>query len=399
MWRRLDLNINDYLELVKKIDNDIYIFGAGRAACIVHEIVKNENKHVCSFLVSDAAQNKKMLYDKKVIQADSEEIRKDITVLIAVIEHGQKKIHSYLDSLGYLNIIDTPEGLLDCDPWEYKRTRTPIIEVTARIGCAVNCKYCPQKLLVKRYYDGRPDRKGVMALSDYKRYLDKCPDNTIVDFSGFVEPFLVDESIDMMEYTNINHHEMTLFTTLRGLTVESAKRVLEMPFQYVCLHTPDKDGYANIPMTDEYFKVLEMFMDAKKENRDPFIDVANCQSEPHPEIVKRVRGRLKIYCEMSDRAGNLDEEDPVLTHVNTKGNIYCSRAFGLNHNVLLPDGSLVLCCNDFGLVNILGNLNTQTYDEIMHGEPMRNIKRAMHINIEEELICRKCMFAKKIEED
>lgn len=389
--------IDKYINEVCAMCTGCYIFGAGRVSQIVYDLMNENNVPIEAFLVTDASQNKDELFGKKVLQADNSCIDKTKPTLIAVIERGEKKIRPYLEQLGYTNIIDAPDGILEYDPWEHKRARTPVIEVTAKIGCAVNCKYCPQKLLVSRYYESDKSRKGVMTLEDYKGYLDKCPQETIVDFSGFVEPFLIDDSVDMMEYTYQTGHEMTLFTTLRGLSVDQAKRVLAMPFRFVCLHTPDKDGYANIPMTEEYFQVLEMFLKAKKENGEPFIDVANCQSEPHSEVVKRTQGRLKIYCEMSDRAGNLDENDTALAHVRTEGPIYCSRAYALNHNILLPDGSLALCCNDFGLDNIIGNLSEQSYDEIMHGDVIRNIKRAMHIEIDKDMICRKCMFACKVE--
>lgn len=66
---------------------------------------------------------------------------------------------------------------------------------------------------------------------------------------------------------------------------------------------------------------------------------------------------------MSDRAGNLENKDNKLASKHLSGKIACSRSRILNHNVLLPDGSLVLCCNDFGLDYVLGNLNTDTYDD------------------------------------
>ncbi len=387
------------MDLINENANNetIYVFGAGRVAKSMYRVLEENGITVESFLVSDVKENVDYLEEKSVIRADSPACDRSKQVQIAVVERGQKRIRPYLESLGYKNIIDCPKDALELDSWEYARARSPIIEVTAKIGCSVNCRYCPQKMLVSRYYKDNPKRKGVMTLEDYKGYLDKCPNNTIVDFSGFVEPFLVSDSIKMMEYTYITGHEMTLFTTLRGLSIEQAKHVISMPFKYVCLHTPDKDGYASIPMTDEYFNVLELFLDAKKSSGEPFVDAANCQSEPHPNVVKMTQGRLKIYCEMSDRAGNLDEEDPFLSHVKTAGRIYCSRAIKLNHNVLLPDGSLALCCNDFGLDYILGNLNQQSYEEIMQGESMIRVKRAMHINLEDELICRKCMFAEEID--
>ena len=394
--KEIRLDINNYISTLKSLDNSYYIFGAGRIANVVYGLLKDNNIAVDAFVVSNSTQNKKELHDISVLQADSYEVDKTKAVLIAVIEHGDKKIHSYLESLGFTKIIDTPEGIFDYDPWEHKRFRSPIIEVTSKIGCAVNCKYCPQKLLIERYYTDNKNRKNIMTFVDYKRFLDKCPAETIVDFSGFVEPFLNDDSIAMMEYTYQTGHEMTLFTTLRGLTFERAEKVVKMPFRYVCLHTPDKDGFANIPMTDEYFKILDLFLDAKKKNGEPFIDVANCQSEAHPDVIKHSQGKLKIYCEMSDRAGNLDKNDPTLTHARKEGAIYCSRAAAMNHFVLLPDGSLALCCNDFGLKHIVGNLNDSSYQEIVQGDVMKNLFMQMKESGTEDIICRQCMFAEVV---
>lgn len=391
------MNIEEYLKRIENLKEDVYIFGAGKVGKIIYQLLKEKEIDVQSFLVTDVKQNESRLFEKEVQQANMTDIDKRKPVLIAVLERGEKKIQSYLETLGYTYIIEVPNGILEVDPWEYKRVRTPVIEVTAKVGCAVNCRYCPQELLVSTYFKNNVDRKREMTIEDYKRFIDKCPKDTIVDFSGFVEPFLVADSIKMMEYTYQSGHEMTLYTTLRGLSVEQAKKIVRMPFQFVCLHTPDKDNYANIPMTEEYFKVLDIVIDAKKMNGMPFIDIANCQSDAHPEFIKHVGRRLKVYCEMSDRAGNLDSNDASLTHANKTGNIYCTRTLALNHNVLLPDGSLALCCNDFGLANIIGNLEKQSYDEIMRGEKIRSIKRAMHIDLDTDLICRKCMFADEVD--
>ncbi len=389
------MNIEKYLE---KIDKEgVYVFGAGRVASVIYTLLKESDVEIEAFIVSDTNNNKRKLMGKEVIGADSARVDKAKQVLIGVLEYGQKTIYSYLVGLGYSRILNVPDGILELEEWENKRINAPVIEVTAKIGCGVGCKYCPQKKLIGRYYEKNKKRQGQMTFEEYKYYLNKCPEDTIVDFSGFVEPFLIEDSIDMMEYTYKSGHEMTLFTTLHGLTKEHAKRVIEMPFRYVCWHTPDEDGYANIPMTKEYFSVLELFLNAKKNDGKPFVDAANCQSNPHPDVLKLTRGKLKIYCEMSDRAGNIDEDDNRLTRASKKGEIYCSRSYSLNHNVLLPDGSLVLCCNDFGLESVLGNLKNNSYEEIMNGNVLRRIKRGMHININEDIICRKCMFAKEKE--
>lgn len=97
---------------------------------------------------------------------------------------------------------------------------------------------------------------------------------------------------------------------------------------------------------------------------------------------------------MSDRAGNLENKDNKLRGGEKCGRIYCERAVNLNHNVLLPDGTVVLCCNDFGMKHVLGNLLKEDYDSIISSEQMRLVKRGMNIDESLSILCRKCMFAK-----
>lgn len=68
----------------------------------------------------------------------------------------------------------------------------------------------------------------------------------------------------------------------------------------------------------------------------------------------------------------------------------------LNHNVLLPDGTVVLCCNDFGMKHVLGNLLKEDYDSIISSEQMRLVKRGMNLDESLSILCRKCMFAKNL---
>ena len=132
--------------------------------------------------------------------------------------------------------------------------------------------------------------------------------------------------------------------------------IIRLPFKQVVLHTADKDGFANIPVTKEYLELLKIITNTHKKDGSMFVDEANCQSKPHEKVLEITKGKFKIYCEMSDRAGNLDNKDNNLTMADVHGKLYCTRSVNINHNVLLPDGTVVLCCNDFGMKHVLGNL-------------------------------------------
>ena len=388
------LNKEEYIELIKKCYNQtVYIYGAGKMAKIIYSLCKENNVEVKGFFVTDISENKNKMFNLPVLQFDSFK-ENNIVILIAIIEHGRKKIEEYIHEKIKCKVIDLTYDILELDFEAERKRKNPTMEITPIVGCSVNCRYCPQKLFINEYYKTNKFRKNRMSLEEFKICLEKLPLNTLVEFAGFVEPFLNEYSIDMMEYANQLGYRMTLFTTLVGLKLDDIHRILKIPFKQVVLHTADENGHANIPITDEYLHMLNILVEAKKTDGTLFIDSANCQSKPHKKVLEITEGKLKVYCEMSDRAGNLDNKDGNLTGGIAKGKIYCERSYKLNHNVLLPDGTVVLCCNDFGMRHVLGNLLKNSYEDIIKSNELLQVKRGMNIDENIPIICRKCMYAK-----
>jgi radical SAM protein with 4Fe4S-binding SPASM domain len=388
------MNKFEYINLIKELPEPRYIYGAGKAGHIILELCNQNDIKIAGFCVTDIKDNKKSLDGYPVISF-KELMAKVIapSIIVGVVERGEKIIEKNLKSAGISEFLSLPDSILMLNSREKKRYNSPIIEVTPKVGCSVNCRFCPQNLLLSRYYKDNSNRKSEMSFDVFKIFLEKIPANTILDWSGFVEPFLNPAAIDMMEYANSKGIEQNLFTTLQGLDYKTYHRVLQIPFDEVVLHTADRFGYANIPITDLYLTMIKEMVSAKKIDGTPFLTSANCQFEPSEKVTAITSGKLKIYCEMSDRAGNLENDDKKLASKHLMGKITCSRSRLLNHNVLLPDGSLVLCCNDFGLEYVLGNLNTDTYDDIQNSDTMKRIIAEMNSDSDKTLICRNCMFA------
>ncbi len=376
---------------------DIYIFGAGRVGELLLRRLRKENKLIHGFCVSNIDTNMNEVDGKPVVSVDQlVEESERVQLYIAVLERGEKTIEKELRAKGFKNIVPLDESVLEQDDFSEHRKKAPIIEVTVQMGCSVNCRYCPQETLLHSYYKQDTRRQSKMSFGEYKVYLDMLPYNCILDFSGFAEPFLNSEAIEMMEYADEQNREMTLFTTLQGLDMGGLKRIINLQFSYVVLHVADIDGFSRIPVTAEYLEMLDYIIQMKKKDGRPFVDSANCQSQPSREVLAVTNGKLRIYCEMQDRAGNLENDDHSLSFGNQSGELYCDRAVNTDHFVLLPDGTVVLCCNDYGMQHVLGNLKNQSYEDIIHGEPFLNVKRAMHIDESLPLLCRKCMYAKSV---
>lgn len=393
--------LNDYLQKISDEGKNkkLVIYGAGRVANIVLELCKDNDISIEGFCVTNLEENVAEIKGLPVWQFEQLRYHPEETlILIGVKERGKHKIKSILENADYNNYIETPENILDCEEFEKEKKKRPVMEITPKIGCSVNCRYCPQQLLMDSYFKEDKNRKASLSLDEYKKVLDKLPQDTLIEWAGFVEPFFNPFVTEMMVYTHRIGFEQTLFTTLVNMTENDLEKIKNIPFKVVCLHMPDANGYANIPVTSDYLKLLESVINTKSERGDPFVTTANCQSTPHPDILPITSGKLKIYCELSDRAGAItDDADRMVEHFYKKGRIWCERSNALNHNILLPDGTVVLCCNDFGLKHAIGNLFTENYDDLMQSQMMRQLKRALTLNESESVICRNCIYAKSLD--
>lgn len=384
--------INFLKETIKKNEYEkIYIYGTGKYGKSLYRLLKDRLEAISGFIVTDVKFNMKSLYGLPVIGIRSLlQQDENVLFLIGVKKKWSRDIIATLREEGYFNYIDVSEkiGYL-CD--FVNKFERPSIEITPRIGCNIDCKYCPQELLYKQYFSEK-NKKILMSFFEFKKYIDKTPKNLVVDFAGFVEPFLNNEVEKMMKYSAEIGRDISLYTTLVGCTVEMFHEIKKIPFYEVVLHLPDKDGYAKIPMTKQYFEVLELAINSVKPDGSLFIDQANCQSEPHPDVLEYTNGRVTISSDLTDRAGVL-EDSGLAGRRDIKGEISCGRAKNMDHFVLLPDGSLVLCCNDFGLQHVVGNLNSQTFEEIIMGETFHKIKQKMKSEVYGHVICRDCIYA------
>lgn len=66
--------------------------------------------------------------------------------------------------------------------------------------------------------------------------------------------------------------------------------------------------------------------------------------------------------------------------------IGCAR---LHHNILLPNGDVVLCCTDFGMRHVLGNLLSQDYPSLFQSGEFLKVKRGQKDETL-DILCRCC---------
>jgi hypothetical protein len=89
---------------------------------------------------------------------------------------------------------------------------------------------------------------------------------------------------------------------------------------------------------------------------------------------------------LNSRGGNLrDVGEPFYR----PGSLYCTACPALRHNVVLPDGKVVLCCMDYGLRHPLGYLTTMPYEKLFESYEYADVKHRMASH-DEDVICRSC---------
>ncbi|MCR5249865.1 MAG: SPASM domain-containing protein [Lachnospiraceae bacterium] len=268
------------------------------------------------------------------------------------------------------------------------------IEITTRMGCRINCRFCPQKLALSRYYQDDPKRETVMSFEDFKAYLAKIPKDVDILFSGMCEPWLNEACTDMVEYAVNDGRNVDLYTTLVGMHMADYERVRKLKIHIFVLHVADRDGNAVIPVTDEYLEVLDAVAEGHKSGELP-ITTVSVHGPFHPKIEK-IMEKIKdvpVLTEIYDRAGNLKDEEGVTISVekDKTGPLVCAKCHGdkLDDNYLLPDGSVNVCPMDWGLECILGNLKTDSYEEIQECRQKQEFRRKMGTK-NEPVLCRRC---------
>lgn len=186
----------------------------------------------------------------------------------------------------------------------------PWIEITTILPCPGGCYYCPQAKLAQAY-QGEP----ALTLERFRAVLANVPQEVMIDFAGFAEPFANPECADMILCAYETGHRVGVNSTLVGLTDEDAVRIAHVPFEFFIYH------------------------DARNEKRE------------YPFLTERVRIDTP-----ESRAGNLYAVDRI------DGPGLCGRDDDRRINVMLPNADVVLCCQDYGLKYPLGNLLDMPYD-------------------------------------
>lgn len=254
------------------------------------------------------------------------------------------------------------------------------IEITTKIGCLNNCIFCPQDKLIKKY---NSDEK-LMSLEGFVEYIDGVPSDVDIHFSGFCEPWQNPFCAEMILYAHKKGHKVSVFTTLVGATKKDILKIKDIPFGYFSVHLPSADNLEKISVDIRYLKMLFFLM------KTPLKATFHFHGSGLNEKVKKYFTKLNMEIlprAINDRAKNAGLINSSIKEKKTNNKrISCQRIY---HNVLLPNGDVVLCCMDYGKEHVLGNLKRDNYYDLFKKDEFLNIKRGMG-DVGSDILCRRC---------
>jgi hypothetical protein len=276
---------------------------------------------------------------------------------------------------------------------------SPVMELTTMIGCPLMCTFCPQDNLRTNYGKGIKYMQPV----DLIKVLVKLPKNTRIDFSGMSEPWANPECTQMLEMVLYMGFKVAIYTTLYGMTdPERVRKVLEShpeQVEVIMLHLPDANGNMKGWKNNEEWQRAAAVISHTNVPCGVGAMTMDKNGVVHPDLQPMV-GQLAGWIGHT-RADSLDPEQVAGQALSvTPRNDFaltCRSTPFYDRNVLLPNGDVVLCCMDYNLKHVIGNLLTQTYDEMMQGKPLQDlIKMNEADGFDKCSICKSCENVRKI---
>jgi hypothetical protein len=248
------------------------------------------------------------------------------------------------------------------------------------------CSYCPQKTFTKVYRNSSGCYQ--MSVETFEKCISTVPNNICLSFSGFSEPWLNPECTKMILMAYEKGYNIRVNTTLIGMSASDIGQFKEIPFIKFVIHLPDNNGLTHIRVDQNYIETASMLLNSNIKN----LTWKFHQTTPELKIKTEIADLLmetnsKIeFFGINNRAGN------VKNYKNTRSvnsdKLLC-KCQDFNHNILLPDGDVVLCHMDWSMKHVLGNLLKDNYQDLYSGESFQKILSGLK-DPQSDILCRSC---------
>ena len=285
----------------------------------------------------------------------------------------------------------------------FKKVYVEIISV-----CNLACSFCPPTNRTK----------GIIKVEDFKRILDQLKPHTKYIYLHVKGEPLMHPRIDQL--LNAAHEKgFKVNITTNGTLIKKNKdKLLGKPaLRQINFSLHSFDGHEGSENREKYLgDILEFVREAKEQGILISYRLWNLQRGQSTDLARR---RNRETLDIIEKEYNLDYkiEEKVVPGggVKVAHNVYLNQDHEFrwpsllapedegkgfchalrSHAAILVDGTVVPCCLDGDGIIKLGNVNEQSFSEIVEGERANRIVDGFSNRVAVEELCRKCGFRQK----
>ena len=258
--------------------------------------------------------------------------------------------------------------------FDKSKSDQPRLEISVKGGCGRLCAYCPQELYITQF---KKIAKGKMlTYDDIVLYSKNIPNETLISWTGYTEPLDCKDFTEIVEHFHQRGLPQLISTTLCG-TKKSTAYFVENVDKFsagISLHVPDNEGLMRGRFDESYAAQLQKVLINIRANPEIKCDIFLIGDEVHRSIASTVAEACSFQNVefvsakyLNTRNSSVDAgKFGLLSSVSQRSSnerFMCSYK-RLNRGVLLPNGDVTLCCQDYGLERILGNLKAMSLEDI-----------------------------------
>jgi len=243
------------------------------------------------------------------------------------------------------------------------------------------CTYCPQDDYIKSFKSNYPDEFKVLTQEVFLDCIKNISPTVLIKWTGFTEPLYSKDIQFFCEYLYAHGYQQSISTTLKGTknSVEWFVNHAHM-FSQITLHLPDSDGLMKCKVDQSYISNFESILsnpNTPLDKIDFFLIGESFEKNIEKIISKYIKDRVidkKMVIKakvLNTRNSSVTLDSSGLKNVEFRSKVkktkseefYCAYR-RLNQGVLLPNGEVALCCQDYKLEYILGDVKKQNLDNL-----------------------------------
>jgi uncharacterized Fe-S cluster-containing radical SAM superfamily protein len=272
------------------------------------------------------------------------------------------------------------------------------LNVTTTSGCRGRCVYCPQD----RYWDAMRERPRFLTAAEFEALVPMLAGThfDVLSFGGFSEPFDNPEIVELLTLASELDFvdDVVVYSNGEAMTRETMRAL-----EHVRLGTVDVSCHGFDPET---YRRTRSFVDpaavrtnllhllGHRENIENLVvsvsgPFGSDESLGELETLCASAGATLLRRDLHSRAGLLR----IGRDERKSGAFRCAK-FDFEKPVLVPGGDVSLCCQDFALHAVIGNLHDRPFAELMAKSPVRThvLEVAAGRRVDPGLACYDCVF-------